>query len=458
MKNQLFNKRIPTILGIGLVILGVILTSVVVKIQTSLRSKASNSQKPQNVKVTNLSDNSFTITYQTDAAATGSINYGKRKELGNTELDDLDKEKGDFSPKNIHSISVKKLSPNTEYFLVIISGENTFLNNGVPFRIETGPNISSPSALQSKIKGKVVLPDGNPPIDAIVYLSSDNSQLLSTVVGKNGEFNFSLKQLRSEDLGSYFKSDENTSFKLEAIGKSLKSTVSTSLNNLDSIPTITLSNDYDFTDTSIPVASKSAQSGFPSISIKSGKSKPQILTPKKDQEFTDQQPQFRGTALPNEKVQIIIRSPQDLKTEVIADSNGNWTYRPPTALSPGQHTITILTRDASGILTTLTQSFTVFAESTTPSATPAIKITPTSTPTPTITPTPSLSPTITSSPTPSPTLIPTVAITPFPSPISTIETKGGLSPTGSSQILIVIGGIVATMTGIVLFLLTRTIL
>lgn len=437
----------PTIVGIGFVILAIALTTFIVKSQTNLKSKASNSEEPHNVKVTNLSDNSFTLTYQTDAATTGSVNYGQSKELGNTGLEDLDKEKGNFSSKNIHSITVRKLTPATNYHLVIVSGQNTFLNNGTPFEIATAPTISSPSATKLQVKGKVILPDGNVPQEALIYLSTKNSQLLSSVVGKNGEFNFSLDSLRSEDLNSYFKLNAFTSLELTVISNSLKSTVFVSVNEADSIPTITLSNNYDFTNDFAPIASKSAESksiSFPAVTIRPESLKPQILSPKKDQSFTDQRPQFRGTGLPNENVQITIHSTEQIQAQVKADSNGNWTYRPPSSLSPGEHTITIQTRDAAGILTTLVQSFTVFAagtqvsESATPSATPF--------PSPTI---------IVLTPTVTPTPFPTGGPSPTPIPIGS---KGGLPPTGDSPILLILGGIVTTVSGIVLFLLTHSVL
>lgn len=269
MKSQLFTKRIPTLLGIGLIILGVVFTNVVVKNQTNLNSKASNSEEPQNIKVTNLSDDSFTITYQTDAAVTGSVNYGKNKELGNTELDDLDKEKGEFSPKNIHSITVKKLAPGTKYYLAIVSGQKTFLNNGIPFTISTASGISSPSLSQMTVQGKILLPDGNPPAEALVYLNTESSQLFSSLTAKDGRFNFSLKLLRSSDLSSYIETNDNTVLKLVAISNSLKSTVLASGNQANSIPTTTLSNDYDFTNKSVSAVSKSAEQksiGFPSAS------------------------------------------------------------------------------------------------------------------------------------------------------------------------------------------------
>lgn len=430
MKNPLFGRRIPTIFGIGIVVLGIVLTTIIVRVQTSLKSSASNSQQPQNVKITNLSDNSFTITYKTDVATTGSVGYGSSKQLGNVQLEGPDS-------KNVHSITVEKLLPLTKYYLVIASGQNTFLNNGIPFEISTGPNISSPSALQAVVKGKVILPDGNAPSEALIYLNADGSQLLSTTVTKNGEFNFSLKELRTDDLLKYFEFNEDTILKLEALNNSLKSTVLSSLNQTGLLPTITLSNDYDFTKDYIPIASESAQAGFPSIAFKSKNSKPQILTPKKDQAFTDQKPQFQGTSLPDETVEIIIHSDENIQTQVTADSNGNWTYQPPANLSPGAHTITIKTRDSSGILTTIVRSFTVFAagtqasDSDTPSATPFF------------------------TPTPTPIIIPTSILSPTFMPM---ESKGGLPPTGDSSVLLIIGGIVTTISGIALFLLTRTIL
>lgn len=455
MKNKLYDKlsvfqnvldkKILTALGIILVLLAIPLTTFILKNQTTLKSRASNSEEPKNVKITNISDKSFTITYQTDLPSTGSISYGEDKRLGESELEDVDKEKGSLSPKKIHSISAKKLKPSTKYYLTIISGPNTFLNNGALFEITTGSNISSASAKQNSIKGKIILPDGSIPLEALVYLNAQNSQLLSNTVAKDGNFSFSLEELRTDDLSSYFDVNDNTVFKIFATDGSLESNALVSLGETDYIPTITLSSNYDFTQETSPIASNSAQSGFPSISPNKG-SKPEILNPKENQSFIDQKPQFRGTSLPNEKVEIIIHSPEQITTQVTADGNGNWTYRPPTTLSPGEHTITILTRDASGILKKITQSFTVFAagdqvsESATPSATPIPTLTPTPTPTiivstPTATPTPT--------PSPTPTLVPT-------------RPRDTLPPTGNSQaLLLTIGGVVVAIAGITLFLLTH---
>ncbi len=181
---------------------------------------------------------------------------------------------------------------------------------------------------------------------------------------------------------------------------------------------------------------------------------PQILTPKKDEEFSDQQPLLKGTSSPNETVTITIHSQENIQTQVKADSHGVWAYRPTSLLSSGQHTISIVSKGSSGVLKTVTQSFTVYAQGSqvtqtaTPSATPTGIITPTisATPTPTL-----------AAPTPTPTAI--LIPSPIPSPVAPPATsKGGvqeLPSPGNSIIPVGFMALGTTFVGIVLFLLTR---
>lgn len=468
MNNRIFNGKIIKMVGIILILLGIPLTTFIVKNQTIFRSNASNSEEPQNIKITNVSNKSFTVTYQTSAITTGSISYGIDKKIGESELDDVDKEKESFSAKKIHSVTLKNLKSDTKYFLTIISGSNTFLDNGSPFEIMTGPDIASSSAQeQDTVRGKIVLPDGKAPSEAIVYLDAENSQLLSTTTDKDGEFSFSLENLRTKDLSSLFDSNDDIIFNIIATDGSLQATASASLSKTKTIPTITLSNSYDFSEKNISSATKSAKlstdlsSTFPMSTSSSKKEiKVEILSPKKDQPITDQKPQFRGTSLPNEKIEIIIHSEEEITTQITADKNGNWTYKPTTTLSPGVHTITIKTRDSSGILRTIVQSFTVYAAES--QITPTI--TPTATPTPqttSMTPISTLPPAI---PTNIPSII-TPSITPTftsvftstpPSTTKPITSIDELPATGDSRtIFIAIIAIATTTTGIVLFLLSQ---
>lgn len=90
-------------------------------------------------------------------------------------------------------------------------------------------------------------------------------------------------------------------------------------------------------------------------------SAPMLLNPTSNEKVSDQTPSFEGTAQPNETVNITINSPQTITAQVKADSTGNWSYIPTTNLTPGNHTITISSRDSNGVLRTITQTFSVLA-------------------------------------------------------------------------------------------------
>lgn len=437
MISRFWDKRIPTLLGIGLIGLSVILTSIFIKNQTIFRSSAITIEDPQNITITNVSDKSFVLSYTTAENVAGTVSFGKDTNMRFTEIEDIDSEKGKVSPHIIHVTTFKNLTPNTKYYFVINSGQTTFLKNNVPFETVTGPSIPSPPLIQLPITGKVILPDGNIPSEAVAYLTILGTQTLSTSVRKDGSFTFILDSLRSEDLSSYSKLEKDSNIKIALIGDSFSSRVLALYSQTNPLPTITLSNNYDFTiENTIPIATASGGIGgfqeilpSPSLLRNTATKSPVILVPKKDQSFTDPQPEFRGTSLPQEKVEITIHSSHTINAEVTADSRGNWVFSPETNLTPGTHTITVKAKDAFGIVKTITQSFVVYA---TENATPT-PVSPSANPFPTLTPT----------------------VTPIPTPDLTLLRQ--IPPTGDSNIFIIgIAAIAITAVGVVLFLLTRS--
>jgi hypothetical protein len=260
-----------------------------------------------------------------------------------------------------------------------------------------------------------------------------------------------------------------------------ETTVETTIANAHAMSPVTIAQKYDFTSvepTEMPIASSSgqpsqSQSTFPQFStLKAVNPNPQILSPKKDQAFADQQPEFTGTAPPNRTVEIIINSTATIKTTVLTDKSGKWTYRPSKKMEAGTHTIQITTRDEAGILRTITQSFIVQAEGSQftdpsvapPSPTPTTAIATTPTLAPTVAPTTAISPSTTPiisvtqavTPTlqPSPTLMPTVFITQVP--IATQPPPPSISPMGSETVVIAfsLAGF-AIIVGTVLFFFTH---
>jgi hypothetical protein len=458
MKNSIWSKHIPTLLGIAIITIGIAVTSFLVKNGTIVISEASPAETPQNVKISNISDSSFTVSYTTLGESLGSVNFGKDKNLGQAAFDERDQKENLVTPHKIHMITVKNLTPQTRYYFSIASGQKLYLDNGVPFEVSTGPIIENQAILQAPMTGKIILPNAELPKEAIVYATADKSQIISTLMKDDGSYTLELNTMRLSDLSSFSIYDESSIIKILIENEILKSNVSASALQ-ESLPAITLSNDYDLTQKQsaiTPVATESAQIfGFPSIAVSEDSgtesaNSPKITLPKKDQEFSDQQPQFTGKALPNETVTITIHSPEEIQTQVTADASGVWKYRPTSPLSPGEHTLTIVTRDALGILKTITQSFTVYAQgsqvnqSATPSATPTLALlpTPTSTASSTTTPTPTPTPFPIASPTP----ISTLSATPIPT----------IAPPGNPSVLTVgILGLATAAIGLMLFLLTR---
>ena len=475
MKRNIWDKRIPTLLGMFLILIGVGVTSYLVSKGIIFIGNASPSSVPQNVRITNVTDNSFTVSYATDADVIGSVNWGKDQNLGQTALDERDQQSESLVKHKIHSITVRNLTPSTKYFFSITSGQEKFLNNGSLFETTTGIAISDTPSNQKPIVGKVVTPQGNNPNEAIVYITLDNSQVISSLIKSDGAYIVPLNSLRSQDLNSYLIFSDTKILKLLFYGDGLSSNVSLFASQINPVPTITLSKNYDFSQGTESVASSSAKQNetqtFPTPKASGNVSAraPEIITPKENQSFSDQQPLLKGIAQPNQTVDITIHS-DTIQAQVTADANGNWSYRPTSALTPGNHTITITTKDANGILRTITQAFTVYASgsqvnpvanppTSTPTPTPAPTVSPTPTPTPVPTPTPTPTPTTSATPTllPTPTPIPTVSPTPTPTktPTPAPLAPGGRPPGPDSKIvgLGLLGGVLTIIGAVLLFAL-----
>ncbi len=495
MRQPIWNRRIPTMAGMFLLLALIGGTVALVKTGVLFPIRASGSDEPQAVKISNITDTSFTVSYTTDSPVVGSVAYGTTPNFGSVSLDERDTAGNVAQPHSIHQITVTTLEPQTTYRFGIISGSTTFTNNGSPYTVSTAPAAASVPEKQTPITGRVTNPNGNAPLEAIVYLTAPDSQLLSSLVKADGTYSLAIDTLRQSQLDTFLPVTGTTLLTLQFAGEGLASSVKITTGTSSSVPDVTLSQDYDFTqstlETPTPVASDSAQTGLPEFtSNKSVNTSPGIISPQKDQEYADQQPDFTGTAPPGRTVDIVIHSTDLVHATVKADQYGTWSYRPTKPLSPGTHTIEITTRDEAGLIRTITQSFVVHAEgsqftepSVAPTETPIPSLSPTkpvvvsptlrvsptipatATPLASVTPnsSPSASPTLQVSPTtipttlPTPTLLPT--ITPLPTDIATIPTQGvkpTISPSGSNEVIVTLSiAVVAMISGAVLFFLTQ---
>ncbi|MFI5265475.1 MAG: Ig-like domain-containing protein [Candidatus Levyibacteriota bacterium] len=446
MKKGIFEKRIPTVLAILILIGGLIITSLVLRQSVFTTSHATPNEEPQNIEVTNITDTSFTVTFTTlDPTIAGvsvqnsnppTVYYDARNPQGGASF-------------TSHFITVSNLLPKTTYSFSVLSNGGTYLNQGKNFTATTLSVHIPVSSASFSLGGKVLLPDGTAGNDVLILITIPGAQMVSAVTNGSGTFSIPTSLIVNPD-GQPITLIPNMAIKLTATKSALVSTINYRYEPGANIPTISLSNNYSFT-----AGEENVSVGTPSsnLSVPSGprKTDVKITVPKADQSFSDQRPSFQGTAAPNSLVKIVIHS-DPVNVEVRSDPNGNWAYRPAVALSAGAHTITVSAADALGVFRTITTPFTVFAsgsqvaEVATPSATikPTATSTPTSTPTPTIaqtTPSPTVSAAVSSTPTPTltptiaPTATPTIIIptnTPTPTVAVVIPPKAHVPPTGDT--------------------------
>ncbi|HUD44166.1 MAG TPA: Ig-like domain-containing protein [Patescibacteria group bacterium] len=425
MKQSLWNKRIPNLLIFVFLIGAFLLTTQLVKNPTNFSIKAGPSQDPQDVKITNISDTSFTVSYTTSDNVLGDISYNSKTGNSTLVLDDRDKDSKTPSNHTIHHISVYGLTPNSKYSFTILSGSSTYENNGSPYTVTTGQTLSSSASAQI-LSGTVIFPDQSN-TEAVVYVNFIGSQTLSALVQKNGSYALDLSKIRNNQLTSYFDITSSVGTVLVR-GVNQQTTAQFNSDQGLTLPAISLGSTYDFSQNTTLLNTSATNSAGLTLQnvtpIPSGKVT--ITTPSEGQAFSEQKPTFIGTAAPAVNVTLVIDSALTPNSSFKSDSLGNWQYTPTKSLTPGQHTLTVTAKDSLGIIRNSSAIFYIYASGSTflePSVSP---IQTTETPTPTLTPTSDPSPTLTPTPTPQ------ITATPLPSPtLTVINVSPILSPTAA---------------------------
>lgn len=203
MASKFLNKQIPTI--IGLLLLVVALGAGVVFLRVGpgiLTPRATPQTTPKNIKITNVTDSTVTISFITDEQTTGFVKYGNSaNSLSNQASDDRDQLSGNVGTYNTHHITLRNLQPTTTYYFVLGTASNEFDNNGSPYSVETSSRVSGSTNAQT-IYGNVLNPDSSPADGAIVYLAVEGAGELSSLVRSSGTWAIPLVQLRGAEGGS----------------------------------------------------------------------------------------------------------------------------------------------------------------------------------------------------------------------------------------------------------------
>lgn len=173
---------------------------------TEIRTKASPTEKPQKIEITNISDSSINISWITQTKKTiGLVKYGASTKLTNTAFDIRDTKDTNGEYFN-HYVELTNLSASTTYYYTIVVGGKEYKKENEDYsNFKTGSTLSTiPTPLP--IKGKVADPSsGNEEIIVYIYLENDRniSSKLSALTSSR-QYVLDLANLRTSDLSETY--------------------------------------------------------------------------------------------------------------------------------------------------------------------------------------------------------------------------------------------------------------
>ena len=387
------NFYFPTALGLLILLVAIGVGIYLVRTKTSVEPKASGNVAPKQVRITNVSDTGLSVSWITDQMTTGLIKYGvDANSIKQTALDDRDQLSGESGLFEVHHVTLKRLSPTTDYYFKIESGGKQFDNNGKPFEVKTGSTLGTPPAADP-VYGTILSPSGSGAEGVVVYLNVANAAPMSALSKTNGNWALSLSTARSTDLGSYLNYDtQATIVNLLVQGGKLGTAPGITTTTNDSpVPDITLGQSHDFRVAAAPelptVADNTTNggggsSGFNLDPMASGSAEASasgevtLDNPSFDGEVINAtQPAIIGTGPKGTVLSITVNSENEYTGSATIGEDGNWEFVPPEGLEPGEHMVTVSYIDSEGVEQTISRNFVVAAAGE-DDTTPAITATP----------------------------------------------------------------------------------
>lgn len=444
--------RIPTILGLFLLFFSLGGVIYLDRFSHIFTSSAKTIPKTEDVHFTNITDNSFSVSWFTSVPSSG-IAIVTNNSHSLTFLDDLDSDNVP-RPRQTHHITVKNLNENTSYSVRITNNDPRCKNNDLCpiFSQKTASKIASVYTLPPA-RGSILREDNKPAEGTIVYLVLGQNLPLSGRVDSAGLWVIPLTNLRSQDMLTRIEPKDSDTVQITAkLANDLVATAITDVKSIRqnlTIPPMKIGNSYNFTNLESKkdlIAKLNEQN---TLGIQTQVNQPPTATPVKDKQNNqidilfpgndgettkDNQPRLRGIGLPKKILSITVNStPQS--AQITVDADGTWSWRPPKSLPPGTHYVTIKGYDSAGKLITVKRKFIVLksGEQVLGEATAAATLTPTAGPSPTLEPTSTLAP--------SPS-----GITSTPQPTASVTTaprSGTLEPT----LILMVSGISLLLLG-----------
>ena len=386
IKLSLNKFHFPTALGLLILLVAVGVGLYWVKNKTGTGPNSAPALAPKQVRLTNVTDTGFSVSWTTDQAATGKIKVGTdEKNLKDQVLDDRDQLSGETGSFEVHYLTGKNLKAGTKYYFKIESGGRAFDNQGKPFEITTGPTLGNPPPADP-VYGTVLTAGKTPAEGVIVYVNLANAAPLSALVKSGGNWALSLSTARTADLKSYLTYDAQATIinLLAQGGKQGTAPAITTTANDNPVPDITLGQSHDFRAQTAAKTETPTATGSSSFSLEPLIAQNEVSTPSGEVTLENPgvngeiinatQPAFIGSGPPGTVLAIEIHSTDTYTGTATVNQDGDWEFIPPQGLAAGAHAITIAYLDSGGIERALTRNFVIAAAGDTD--VPAITATP----------------------------------------------------------------------------------
>ena len=162
----------------------------------------------EDVRVTNLTSSSATISWSTDGSAIGTVSYGALASLGSSASEP--------TPGKTHWVRLVGLAPETTYYFEIATADLVDNNGGDYYSFKT-PTIGSGNTYT--VYGRVYKSSVDPAERAIVYLSlirdEAQSSVLSTLTDSHGYWLLDLGDLKNPVYGDVWSWSVGDSIRIE---------------------------------------------------------------------------------------------------------------------------------------------------------------------------------------------------------------------------------------------------
>lgn len=409
-------KKIPTLIGIIFVILLLAGVGFVFEYLARGQSKATASIDPQQVTVTNVSDSSFTLVWQTGDTATGTILVSSPDGKKYSAFDERDAS-GKMGKYVTHSITVRTLQPETNYTITILSNGKKYPVEEKKYQVTTFPSLSTQAPPADPAYGVVKTATDAPAEGTIIFLNLDGSQTLSSLVRSSGSWVIPLNLIRTQDGSSYLPMQDRMTETISAKAGTVESAVTTDTLNDGPVPDIILGQSYDFRGKDVKKTTDSvlatAQNKTSVLGASTTSTAVTLTAPAQGANLTAIRPLITGLGIPGKTITITLglTNPQIGSTTVGKD--GQWNFTPKTALAAGKQRVTITTVDKNNKPVAITHTFTILKSGS--------QVLGDATPSATITDTPLVTPTLEATPSNTP-IVSTIAAQPIP-------TTGSFLPT-----------------------------